>query len=95
MAINVTVWNEYQHEKTDKKVQQVYPEGIHEAIREFLDEDGELNIQTATLDEPEHGLTQEVLESTDVLIWWGHMAMMLLKMILLSGFMTKYYVGWV
>ncbi len=74
MAINVTVWNEYQHEKTDKKVQQVYPEGIHEAIREFLDEDGELHIQTATLDEPEHGLTQEVLESTDVLIWWGHMA---------------------
>ena len=31
-------------------------------------------MKTATLDEPEHGLTDEVLESTDVLIWWGHMA---------------------
>src|SRR5690606_23866 len=29
---------------------------------------------TATLDEPEHGLTEEVLANTDVLIWWGHMA---------------------
>ena len=29
---------------------------------------------TATLDEPEHGLTEEVLNRTDVLIWWGHVA---------------------
>ena len=30
--------------------------------------------RTATLDEPEHGLTQEVLDNTDVLFWWGHLA---------------------
>ena len=30
--------------------------------------------RTATLDEPEHGLTEEVLDGTDVLVWWGHLA---------------------
>ena len=31
-------------------------------------------VRTATLDEPEHGLTEGVLAETDVLTWWGHMA---------------------
>lgn len=70
--INVTVWNEYRHEKTDEKVREVYPEGIHEQLKNFLQED--FQVRTATLDEEEHGLTEEVLNDTDVLIWWGHIA---------------------
>lgn len=70
--INVTVWNEYRHEKTDQKVQEMYPEGIHGQLKCFLDE--EFTVRTATLDEPEHGLTEEVLNDTDVLVWWGHIA---------------------
>jgi Trehalose utilization protein len=70
--INVTVWNEYRHEKTDEEVQKMYPEGIHGQLASFLKED--FAVQTATLDEPEHGLTEAVLAKTDVLIWWGHMA---------------------
>jgi trehalose utilization protein len=31
-------------------------------------------IRTATLADPEHGLTSEILEDTDVLAWWGHRA---------------------
>jgi trehalose utilization protein len=69
----VTVWNEYRHEKKDAEVAAVYPEGIHKAIAKGLAAPG-FSARTATLDEPEHGLTQEVLDSTDVLIWWGHMA---------------------
>ena len=69
----VTVWNENRHEQTHEKVKEVYPDGIHNAIASFLKEAG-LATQTATLDEPEHGLTDEVLDQTDVLIWWGHMA---------------------
>ncbi len=72
--INVTVWNEFRHEKQDEKVQTVYPQGIHAAIAGFLGCEADLNVRTATLDEPEHGLTQEVLDNTDVLLWWGHMA---------------------
>jgi len=74
MTINVTVWNEFRHEKTEEKVKRIYPKGIHETIRDFLGEDKEIIVQTATLDEPEHGLTEDVLEKTDVLIWWGHSA---------------------
>lgn len=70
--VNVTVWNEYRHEKTDQKVQEMYPEGIHGQLKSFLDE--EFTVRTATLDEPEHGLTEEVLNDTDVLVWWGHIA---------------------
>ncbi len=72
--IRVTVWNEYRHEKKDKAVSDVYPEGIHGQIAAFLGENADLQIRTATLDEPDNGLPQSVLDETDVLIWWGHMA---------------------
>lgn len=72
--VHVTVWNEYRHEKMDESVKKVYPEGIHNAIAAFLSQDAATEVRTATLDEPDHGLTDEILKSTDVLLWWGHMA---------------------
>ncbi len=33
-----------------------------------------LGVRTAVSDDPEHGLTGEVLAVTDVLTWWGHAA---------------------
>ena len=69
----VTIWNEFRHEKEHAEVAKVYPDGIHEAIARPLRAEG-LAVRTATLDQPEHGLTNEVLAQTDVLIWWGHMA---------------------
>jgi trehalose utilization protein len=73
MTIRVTVWNENRHEKSHPAVAAVYPQGIHNAIGDGLREEG-FTVRTATLDEPEHGLTNEVLAETDVLTWWGHMA---------------------
>ncbi len=72
--MKITVWNEYRHELSEEKVAQVYPNGIHNCIKDFLVANGFEDVSTATLDEPEHGLTQEVLDATDVLFWWGHMA---------------------
>ncbi len=72
--IHVTVWNEYRHELTDESVKALYPEGIHKAIASFLGVHEDIEVRCATLDEPEHGLTDAVLDSTDVMIWWGHMA---------------------
>ena len=69
----ITIWNEFRHEKTDAAVQAMYPEGIHGQLAKFLAAAG-FETTTATLDEPEHGLTDEVLANTDVLLWWGHMA---------------------
>lgn len=72
--INVTIWNEFEHEKENPKVIAVYPNGIHEVIADGLRGDAGLKVRTATLQEPEHGLTDDVLNSTEVLIWWGHKA---------------------
>ncbi|PGT80827.1 MULTISPECIES: ThuA domain-containing protein [Bacillaceae] len=69
----VTVWNENRHEKKNPVVSEIYPKGIHGAIADFLQQDNN-EVKTATLDEPQHGLTDEVLENTDVLVWWGHLA---------------------
>lgn len=69
--MKVTVWNEYRHEQESDIVRNIYPEGIHQQIASFI-EDAE--VTTATLDESEHGLTEDVLNATDVLIWWGHKA---------------------
>lgn len=71
--IRVTVWNEFIHEK-DEKIKKVYPDGIHGAIAQMLGKYEEISVKTATLEMEEHGLTQEVLDDTDVLIWWGHCA---------------------
>lgn len=73
MSLSVTVWNEGRHEKKSALVQSVYPDGMHAVIAQSLREKG-LEVRTATLDDEEHGLTNEVLEKTDVLVWWGHMA---------------------
>lgn len=73
-AIRVTVWNEYRHEKQNAKIAGIYPEGIHGAIAKHLKAQPSLEVRTATLDEPDHGLSDDVLATTDVLTWWGHMA---------------------
>ena len=75
-ALRVTVWNEGVHETTQPEIAAIYPDGIHGAIaaglRELLDED--VVVRTATLADPEHGLSEAVLAETDVLLWWGHIA---------------------
>jgi len=73
--MRVTVWNEFRHEQDEKhKAHEVYPQGMHKVIAEFLGREPDIEVRTATLDEPEHGLTEEVLAQTDVLTWWGHAA---------------------
>ena len=73
-SIRVTVWGEFRHEKKNPKVAAIYPQGMHETIAGFLRTHPDLSVGTATLDQPEHGLSPEVLDKTDVLIWGGHMA---------------------
>ncbi len=69
----VTIWNEFIHERHNEAIARLYPQGMHAVIADHLRGKG-FDVQTATLDQPEHGLTDSVLANTDVLIWWGHMA---------------------
>ena len=71
--IKVTIFNEFRHEKQKESIRAIYPDGIHGAIKAGI-EDEEVVVRTVTLDDPECGLTQAVLDDTDVLLWWGHMA---------------------
>ena len=72
--VRVLVWNEFIHEREREDVRAIYPDGIHRVIAEGLCEQlGKLvQVETATLEEPEHGLTAQRLALTDVLLWWGH-----------------------
>jgi trehalose utilization protein len=75
--IRITVWNEFVHEsRGDAHVIVHYPDGIHRVIAAALRAQfgDDAVVRTATLQEPEHGLTEEVLAETDVLLWWGHIA---------------------
>jgi trehalose utilization protein len=71
--VAVTIWNEYRHERENEDAMEIYPDGIHSKLANVLSEYGH-DVRTATLDEPEHGLTEDVLDQTDVLLWWGHLA---------------------
>lgn len=75
-VMRVTVWGEYLHEQRNEAVRKVYPQGMHEAIADGLRAHlGEAaTVRTATLEQPEHGLSEQVLAETDVLTWWGHLA---------------------
>lgn len=72
--VRVTIWNEYRHEKRNPQIAAIYPHGMHGALAAALRAAGGMEVRTATLDEPEHGLSEAVLQQTDVLVWWGHMA---------------------
>jgi trehalose utilization protein len=71
--IKTLVWCENKQNKTDDAVKAIYPNGMHNTIAGFLNTDPEIKAKTATLDDPECGLTEAVLADTDVLLWWGHM----------------------
>ncbi|MDA0179604.1 ThuA domain-containing protein [Solirubrobacter phytolaccae] len=74
--VRVTVWGENVHERTEDAVRERYPDGMHGAVaaglRQVLGD--QVETRTATLDQPEHGLPQDVIDQTDVLTWWGHIA---------------------
>ena len=70
--MKVVVWSENIHEKHMPIVTELYPGGIHGYIASFLGTEEDIEVTTATLDDEECGLTDDVLEDTDVLIWWGH-----------------------
>ena len=74
--MRVTVWNEHVHEQRDESVRKLYPEGMHAPIVEGIKRElgGDVTVRVATLEEPEHGLTEAALAETDVLTWWGHTA---------------------
>ena len=71
--IRVTIFNEGIHEQEKESVRSIYPNGIHNTLKDALSSE-DILVHTVTLDDPNCGITEELLSSTDVLIWWGHIA---------------------
>ena len=71
--LRIVVWNEFIHERKPGKAQEIYPDGIHQALAQFLQKEPNWSVSTATQDQPEHGLPEQRLADTDVLVWWGHL----------------------
>jgi len=75
----ITIWNEFLHELEDSECgrlcRQHYPEGIHVHLKNALAPAfPKWNIRAVSLGEPQNGLPDDVLKTTDILVWWGHMA---------------------
>lgn len=74
MTIQTLIWGENVHEQLNEQVRQLYPDGMHNQIARLLAEDKDIAVSTATLQQDQHGLSEDRLAKTDVLIWWGHEA---------------------
>ena len=72
MTVRVTVWSENHHERHEPAIAALYPDGIHGTIATALATDPAFAVRTATQDQPEQGLGGDLLDQTDVLLWWGH-----------------------
>lgn len=71
--IRVTIWNEYGKDQRSGRAGEVYPGGIHTILKEKLT-DRDFVITTACQEPDEDdGIPDELLNSTDVLVWWGHL----------------------
>ena len=64
--IRVTIWSEFCHKRNNPEIAAIYPDGIHGAITAFLGRVQDFKVHTNTLDEPEHGLSDAVLNNTEV-----------------------------
>lgn len=72
MTIRTLVWGENIHDQESDIVKSIYPQGMHTAIADGLNAFDGIEAETAVLQDEEHGLSEDRLAQTDVLLWWGH-----------------------
>ena len=91
--LNVVIWNEFRHEKKYDHVKAIYPNGMHATIKEFLEKQDDIEVTLAALDDPDQGISDELLEKTDVLLWWGHVAHKEVNDELVAKIQKRVYLG--
>ena len=71
--IRVTVWNEFHDDKKWKIITDFYSGGVHAYLGKILQEQNpDFEVTVQTLDDTDQGLADELLDRTDVLIWYSH-----------------------
>jgi trehalose utilization protein len=63
------------HEKRNPRTQELYPDGMAKVIANYLGaQPGIASARVTHLQDECQGLTDEILDTTDVMTWWGHLA---------------------
>lgn len=70
--IHVTIWNEYGNDQKSETGVKAYPRGLHTKLKEVIESAGDMQVRVSLLDDPDNGLTREILDGTDVLLYWAH-----------------------
>ena len=65
--IQVVVWDERQ-----PRQKEAYPNFLGNQIAAALDKSPHISVRSVALDDPNQGLSEEVLDNCEVMIWWGH-----------------------
>ena len=65
--IRVVIWDEQQPSQKE-----AYPQFLGEYIANYLKQQPGLDVRSVALADPEKGISDEILDNCDVLIWWGH-----------------------
>lgn len=70
--IRVAIYNEYMHERMDETARKAYPYGIQTVLSAFIDKEDDMTVSSVITFETIDLLTDELLDNTDVMLWWGH-----------------------
>ncbi len=71
--INVFVWAEDRPlPEHEKRMRELYPDGIEGRLREVLLSDTDICVRTATMQDRDQGFSDEILKWADVLVLWSH-----------------------
>jgi trehalose utilization protein len=65
--VRVVVWDERQPSQKE-----AYENFLGNEIAQYLQKQSGIEVKSVALDDPGQGLSDEVLDGCDVLIWWGH-----------------------
>jgi len=66
-AVRIVVWDERQ-----PKQKSMYEDFLGNHIADYLRKQEGFKVRSVGLDDPQQGLSEEILNNCDVLIWWGH-----------------------
>ncbi|NLZ81462.1 MAG: hypothetical protein GX913_06665 [Clostridiales bacterium] len=71
--MKITIYNEGRDERRKPEVLELYPEEIGGVLREIIQEMNDVEIlKICSSFEEECGLSEELLNETDVLVYWSH-----------------------
>lgn len=71
--IRVTVWSEGIDAELEPRAIALYPDDINTYLAGFLKGNADFEVRCRDISQPENGMGQDIIDGTDVLLWWSHL----------------------